>query len=42
MSPYLFVYGKPCHLRVEMEHKTYWAIKAFNFNLMGAGELRKF
>jgi len=41
MSYYILVYAKPCHLHVELEHKAYWTIKAFNSNLDNASQLRK-
>jgi hypothetical protein len=36
MTPYQFVYGKTCHLLVELEHKAYWVIKEMNLDLDAA------
>ncbi|KAM1593629.1 hypothetical protein ACFX10_000129 [Malus domestica] len=41
MSPFRSVYGKPCRLPVELEHKAYWAIKAYNMDMSVAGKQRK-
>nr|GEV94130.1 reverse transcriptase domain-containing protein [Tanacetum cinerariifolium] len=40
-TPYNLVYGKACHLPIELEHKSYWALKNANFNLQTAGDHRK-
>nr|GEW87850.1 DNA-directed DNA polymerase [Tanacetum cinerariifolium] len=40
-TPYKLVYGKSCHLLIELEHRAYWALKHVNFNLKTAGDYRK-
>ena len=42
MSSYKMVYGKACHLPLELEHKAYWAIKELNYDFKLAGGKRLF
>nr|GEY20653.1 reverse transcriptase domain-containing protein [Tanacetum cinerariifolium] len=40
-TPYKLVYGKSCHLPIELEHKAYWALKYVNFDLKTTGDHQK-
>ena len=40
MSPFCLIFGKPCHLPLELEHRSMWVIRNLNFNLKEAGEKR--
>ena len=40
MSPYRIVFGKPCHLPLELEYNAMWAIKKLNCDFQAAKERR--
>ena len=41
LSPFQLIYGKACHLPVEMEHRAFWALKWLNFDSKASTEQRK-
>ena len=38
MSPYRIVFGKPCHLPLELEYKAMWVIKKLNVDFQATKE----
>ncbi|GJY48385.1 reverse transcriptase domain-containing protein [Tanacetum coccineum] len=39
-TPFRLVYGKACHLTVEIEHRAYWALKQCNIDLTAIAKNR--
>ena len=40
MSPYSLIFGKLCHLLLELEYKAMWAIQKLNYDFKVAKEKR--
>ncbi|GKB17466.1 reverse transcriptase domain-containing protein [Tanacetum coccineum] len=40
-TPFKLVYGKACHLPIELKHKAYWALKHCKFDLKTACDHQK-
>ncbi|GKD55774.1 reverse transcriptase domain-containing protein [Tanacetum coccineum] len=40
-TPYKLVYGKACHLPIELEHKAYWALKHCNYDIVTAEKTKR-
>ena len=40
ISPYRIVFGKPCHLPLELEYKAMWEIKKLNCDFPATKEKR--
>jgi len=41
LSPFQLIYGKACHLLVEIKHRTFWALKWLNFDSKASAGQRK-
>ncbi|XP_021986094.1 uncharacterized protein K02A2.6-like [Helianthus annuus] len=41
-TPFMIVYGKACHLPLELEHRTLWALKTVNLDMTEAARKRFF
>lgn len=38
MSPYQLLFGKECHLPIELDNREYWVIKRLNLSMFDAGK----